>query len=220
MMVLSPRAISILGYIADSGEVPFHVLLQAFWPDTGSERAEKSMREWVRRQRHAGWLRTSVPRGANTTVRLSSKAKTIFAERNGTPALAVGHPRARAHHAATLLYIEEVRAQLNPNEAIVESLLEPQLRAREQAGRGTRRGQVYDSFPDAMLRVKTTMPNGITHFRNVAVEYVTSKYTSKDILAKCASFASKYDQVLWVADNPRTQARVEHLVGGECACLH
>lgn len=218
-MVLSPRALSILGYIADSGEVPFHVLLQAFWGEPANGRAEKSMQEWVRRQRHAGWLRTSVPRGENTTVRLSPKAKAILGERNGAPAFAVGHPRARAHHAATLLYIEQVRSQLGPNEAIVESLLEPQLRAREQAGRGTRRGQVYDSFPDAMLRIEEMTPDGVTHVRNVAVEYVTSKYTSKDILEKSASFASKYEQVLWVADNPRTQARVERLVGGECACL-
>ena len=215
-MTTDARCLGMLRYIGECGEVPLHVLLRAFWPGDEGPKAERRVKDWAKRQQGAGNLRISKPRRMDTSVRLSPKMSTILSSPQSPN---VGHPRAWAHHAATLAYVERVRAELGPNEEIMETLLEPHLRARVQAGRGTRLGQSYDSFPDAALLIRERTTNGVTQSRRVAVEYVTSKYTSKDIIEKNASFSASYDQVLWVADNPRTQARVERLVGGSCACL-
>lgn len=216
-MTTDARCLGMLRYIGGCGEVPLHVLMQAFWPGEDGPLAERRVKDWVRRQCEAGNLRVSRPRRMDTSVRLSPRMSGVLAPPQ-TPN--VGHPRAWAHHAATLRYVEQVRSELKPNEVIAQTLLEPQLRAQIQAGRGTRRGQTYDSFPDAVLVIHETTPDGVIRPRRVAVEYVTSKYTTKDIQGKCASFACTYDQVMWVADNRRTQARVERIVGGICACLN
>lgn len=215
-MTTDARCLGMLRYIGECGEVPLHVLLRAFWPGEDGPQAERRVKDWVKRQCAAGNVKVSKPRRMDTSVRLSPKMSSVLSAPQ-TPN--VGHPRAWAHHAATLAYVEQVRSELGPNEAIMETLLEPQLRARVQAGRGTRLGQTYESFPDAVLLIHEMTPDGVTHQHRVAVEYVTSKYTSKDIVDKSDSFTSSYDRVLWVADNPRTQARVERLVGGSCACL-
>lgn len=214
---MSPRALAMLRYLADAGEVPLHVLIAAFWPEDDPSTGEANARRWVSSQQRAGHILKSPPRGLDTTVRLSRSAAAVFEP--PVSAGAVGHPRARAHHAATLKYIEQVKADLGPNQRIVRVMLEPQLRAAVQAGQGSRLGQTYDSFPDAMILVEETLPDGTTRQRRVAVEYVTSKYTSQDILDKATSFDANYDGTLWVADKARTKQRVEGLVGGSCACL-
>jgi len=94
-----------------------------------------------------------------------------------------------------------------------------QLRAAIQAGQGSRLGQTYDSFPDALIVIEEAFADGTVRQRRMAVEYVTSKYTSQDILDKATSFEANYDGTLWVADKARTKQRVEGLVGGSCACL-
>lgn len=216
-MIVSARGLRMLRYLADAGEVPLHVLLAAFWPEDEPRAAETKARAWVTEQQRAGLVSRSVPRGLDTTVRLTPKAGRVFEQRVAPGA--VGHPRARGHHAATLRFVEEVKARLPPNQVVVEVVLEPELRARVQAGQGSKKGQTYDSFPDAMVVIQETMPDGTVSQRRVAVEYVTSKYTSKDILDKADSFGSAYDDVLWCADKARTKERVELLVGGSCACL-
>ena len=219
MLAMTPRLLSMMRYVDDCGEVPLHVFMMRFWPDEHPEVAEHKAKRCIKKYVGQGLLLRSLPKGQSTTVRLSHRAKQLVGDRGGAGIVATGHPRARAHHAATLAYVERVRAELGNHQEIAEVLLEPQLRARLQKGRGTRRGQVYESFPDALLTLNEMMPDGTMTTRQIAVEYVTSKYTSKDILEKSASFYSNYQSVLWVADNPRTQARVARLVGESCACL-
>jgi hypothetical protein len=215
--MLSARTLQMLRYLGDSGEVPLHVLIAAFWPDATPERARPAAEAWVRSQVLSGHVAKSVPRGDATTFRLTPSTARILEAR--VSATSVGHPRNRAHHAATLQFIEQVRAGLPKNQRIVEVLLEPEVRARVQAGRGTVRGQTYDAFPDALLVIEETVPNGTVSRRRVAVEYVTSKYTTKDIVDKARSFAEGYDRTLWVADRARTGQRVTALVGEACPCL-
>jgi len=206
-----------LRYLADSGEVPLHVLMKMFWPDEEEPTAARRTRDWVQQARKAGLVKLSPERELTTTVRLTAKAAATF-EQRVSPAM-VGHPRARGHHAATLKFVEDIKAGLGPNERLVEGYLEPELRAKVQAGKATQRGQVYDSFPDYVGVIETMWADGSVTRRRVAVEYVTSKYTSKDILDKASSFEANYDEVRWVADSARTKARVERLVQKDCACL-
>lgn len=213
----SPRLLAMLRYLADAGEVPLHVLIAAFWPDDEPAAGEASARRWVSTQRRAGRVQQSPQRGLDTTVRLTRSAAAVF--QPPVSAGAVGHPRARAHHAATLKYVEQIKAELGPNQRLISVLLEPQLRAAVQAGQGSRLGQTYDSFPDAVVVIEEAFADGTFRQRRVAVEYVTSKYTSQDILDKAASFDANYDGTMWVADKARTKQRVESLVGGSCACL-
>ena len=213
----SARSLLMLRFLADNGEVPLHVLLAAFWPDEEPAQAEGAARKWIGKQQRAELVERSPPRGTATTIRLTPKAARIFEERVHPGA--VGHPRARAHHAATLRFVEDVKAGLAPNQRITEIVLEPEIRSRLQAGKGSQKGQTYDAFPDALIVIEETLPDGTVSQRRVAVEYVTSKYTSQDIIDKAESFAAGYDGVLWCADKARTQQRVETLVGGSCACL-
>jgi hypothetical protein len=206
-----------LRYLAESGEVPLHVLIAAFWPEDEPASAESKARAWIVQQQRAGVVSRSAPRGLATTVRLTPKAAQVF-EGRVSPG-SVGHPRARGHHAATLRFIEDIKAGLGPNQRLADVVLEPELRSRVQAGEGSRRGQTYDAFPDAVVVLEETMPDGTVSRRRIAVEYVTSKYTSQDILDKADSFNSNYDSVLWVADKARTKQRVETLIGERCACL-
>lgn len=54
--------------------------------------------------------------------------------------------------------------------------------------------------------------------QRIAVEYVTSKYTDVDIVAKHESFA-RFHNVHWFADRPHTAERVARLTGAKCAVL-
>ena len=53
---------------------------------------------------------------------------------------------------------------------------------------------------------------------DIAVEYVTSKYTSADIEKKHRSF-DRFHAVVWVADRARTAERVKALTGRPCTIL-
>jgi hypothetical protein len=214
---MSSRALAMFRYLADAGEVPLHVLVAAFWPDDEPAAGEANARRWLSTQQRAGNIQQSPARGPKTTVRLSRKMAAVF--QPAVSAAATGHPRARAHHAATLQYVEQIKAGLGPHQRLASVTLEPQLRAAVQAGQGSRLGETYEAFPDAVIVIEEAFGDGTVRKRRVAVEYVTSKYTSQDILDKAASFDAHYDGALWVADKVRTKERVERLVGGSCACL-
>jgi hypothetical protein len=217
---VSPRVLRLLRYIADSGEVPLHVLIAMFWPDEDPPEAATKAERWVERLSEQNLVERRAARSGaaiDATVRLTPKAAATF--ERPTSATTVSQPRAWRHHAASLRYVEHYKGLLGPNERLVEALLEPQLRSRIQAGRATKRGETFESFPDVVLLVEAMLPDGSTATRRVAVEYVTSKYTSQDIKDKDESFSANYDEVRWVSDSARTKARVERLTGAECTCL-
>lgn len=124
-------------------------------------------------------------------------------------------PRRRAHHVRTLdavaLIQRDVRAR---GERVLRTRLEPDLRLEQQGGRFTRRGDELDPVPDAAC----TIDEG-DRAAEVAVEYVTSKYTDDDIARKRNAFADAYDRVMWFADRPRTAERVRKITGMPCTIL-
>ena len=97
---------------------------------------------------------------------------------------------------------------------MVRVQLDGDMRASLRAGRRTQKGDVYDVMPDAVLTIE--MP-GRPRF-DVAVEYVTSKYTDADIRRKHRAFKN-YSRTIWVADKPHTAERVRALTGESCRVI-
>jgi hypothetical protein len=69
-----------------------------------------------------------------------------------------------------------------------------------------RPGDKLPSFPDAVV-VADVAHGGEWRCVEIAVEYVTSKYTDADIVAKHVSFA-RFHNVFWFADRAQTAERV------------
>lgn len=99
-----------------------------------------------------------------------------------------------------------------------DTRFEPDLRAELQRGRRTQRGEEYPAFPDAVCTYSVIGRDGARVVRQMAIEYVTSKYTDADIIKKAASF-DRYESVLWVADRASTAQRVTRLTGARCVVL-
>jgi hypothetical protein len=120
-----------------------------------------------------------------------------------------------AHHVRTQDALVKVeRAAKRFGGRVLSVRLEADIRGEEQRGRRTTAGDVYPAFPDAVCSVH--VPGlGVGE---IAVEYVTSKYTDADIVKKHESFA-RFDAVIWVADRPRTAERVKALTGKPCRVL-
>ena len=120
-----------------------------------------------------------------------------------------------AHHVRTLDALVDVRRAIERNGGRVLSVkLDGDLRARERRGRRTVYGDSYEPIPDAVIKV--AMPDQAV--REIAVEYVTSKYTDADIRKKHEAFA-KYDGAIWIGDRERTAERVRALTGAKCSVL-
>lgn len=100
---------------------------------------------------------------------------------------------------------------------LVEARVEHQLRGLEQRGRRVRSGDKLPSFPDAVV-IAEVVHAGERRRVEIAIEYVTSKYTDADILAKHASFA-RFGNVYWFADRAHTAERLRRLTGASCAVL-
>ncbi|MBI1948562.1 MAG: hypothetical protein HYS27_22940 [Deltaproteobacteria bacterium] len=127
--------------------------------------------------------------------------------------------RSRVHHIRTIDAVHELERSVKARGGrVVSFTLEPQLRAREQRGRKTRRGDDFEPFPDAVCTVSLPDAGGEQRF-DIAVEYVTSKYTSADIREKHESFRRLYKHAFWFADRDRTASRVRHITGGTCSIL-
>lgn len=217
---LTPRDVAILRFIGENKSAPMDVLALRFF--LGDElKPNRDPAHACRRRlaalRAAGYLDDkTIPaqkRGEWTrAVRLTRQASDVLGlARPGTL-----HPRGRDHHMATLRGIEQYRAQLaKTGGTIVDVALEHTLRSREQHGHTTRRGDSFSSFPDALVTVRDAA--GVE--RSVALEYVTSKYTSQMILDKAADFAAQGWGTVWIADSISTSRRVEALTEDSCSWL-
>jgi hypothetical protein len=123
------------------------------------------------------------------------------------------------HHVRTLEAVDALKRSIAASGGRVTRFsLEPALRAAEQRGRRTRRGESFEAFPDAVCTVAVPGDGGERVY-DVAVEYVTSKYTDADIREKCVSFRRVYRESFWFADRPRTAERVMRVTGGTCSIL-
>ena len=217
---LTPRDVEVLRFVGENKAAPMDVLAQRFFAGD-DKKPNKDPTHACRRRlaalRAAGYLDDkTVPaqkRGEWTrAVRLTRQAS----EALGLARPAALHPRGRDHHMATLRAVEQFRAQLaKTGGVIVDVALEHTLRSREQRGHTTRRGESFSSFPDALVTVRDA--GGAE--RSVAVEYVTSKYTSQMILEKAADFAAQGWGTTWVADSISTSRRVEALTEESCSWL-
>ena len=140
----------------------------------------------------------------------------------GAVALRAVPVRKIAHHARTmdaLLMVEEsVRAR---GGRVLLSRIEQQVRSDLQCGCFLVAGDSFDPFPDALCTAELpagSAVRGRARRVQIAVEYATSKYTDRDILKKHQGFAG-YDEVVWFADRPTTQARVQRLTGALCSLI-
>jgi hypothetical protein len=124
-------------------------------------------------------------------------------------------PRKRAHHVRTLDAVALIQRDVGASGGrLRRTRMEAELRLERQRGRFTRRGDELDLVPDAACTIE-----GDGRSVEVAIEYVTSKYTDDDIARKRDAFADSYDRVMWFADRPRTAERVRKMTGMPCTIL-
>jgi hypothetical protein len=127
--------------------------------------------------------------------------------------------RNRAHHIWTQEAIRRLEGELSSRGARIAGVsFDQDVRANELTGKMTKRGDKFPVIPDAVCRVEVRGNDGVTRLRNVAVEYVTSKYTDADTREKRESFR-RFDGAHWFADNATTAARVQRLTGASCSVL-
>ena len=217
-VLLTPRDIALLQYVGANKAAPLDVVAAKYFAEhagVANKDPAHACRRRMKALSDAGYVALkSIPgqkAGQRTqAVTLTRKA----ADSLGAPRPAKLHPKGRDHHMATLRAVEQLRTQLaKRGESIVSVMLEHALRSEVQRGRGTQRGDTFDSFPDAVVIVR-----GANGDRRCALEYVTSKYTNQMIVEKADDFAS-YDETIWVADKISTTRRVEALTGQTCAWL-
>lgn len=225
--VLTERDLELLDFVATNRAAPLDLLAAKFFAwrlgsDVPTLDAENACERRIHVLVDAGHLRTrcvkdgSKDRAAATkVVYVTPRTARMLGARKPRPLPA----RNRVHHLATLRAIEVLRQKAGQRGARVVGIkLEGELRSQAQRGRRTRKGQEYESFPDAVVTIERVRSDGTTEQIEVALEYVTSKYADKDIAEKARAFQT-YDRTLWVADKPLTSARVQRLTGERCACL-
>ena len=226
MTTLSPteRDLELLRFLEQNRWVSLEILAERFFatnPFTGAVNAKplKACERRLSTLRAHGYIeldRLRVGKRTHATARVASKADTalgVDGSRRSVPR------RARVHHLMTLEAIGALERSLRMRGGrVVSFALEPKLRADEQRGTKTRRGHDFAPFPDAVCTI--AVKNGGAEERyDVAVEYATSKYTSRDIQEKHDSFARRYRQAFWFADRDRTSQRIRQITGGTCTVL-
>lgn len=173
-------------------------------------------RRRLRRLARAGFVELGVEhdgRARRAVVRPGPRASVVT---GGQPARRRVHARNRAHHVRTLDAIQAIEREMQrARHRVVEVRLEHDLRRLERSGKQLRVGDRLEMIPDAVVVVES--PNE-RRLIEIAVEYVTSKYSDADIVAKRDSFA-RFDRTLWFADNPRTAERVRRLTSSACEVL-
>lgn len=217
---LTARDIDVLEHITARRGVPIeHVAARFFAADpfTGKlnrnpKRAcEQRLRALVRAG-YLGLVRQHDGRQRRQLVVLGNAVNGMTCERASKRRV---HARNGSHHVRTLDALAKIeRGVKRLGGRVLSVRLEADVRGDEQRGRLTARGDAYPAFPDAACRVE--LPGlGVGE---IAVEYVTSKYTDADILRKHNSFA-RFHSVVWVADRQRTAERVRALTGNTCTTL-
>lgn len=223
-MSLTERDLDLLRFLEQHRSAPLELLAQRFFatnPFTGAVNAQplKACERRLSTLRAHGYIELDRLRiGGRTvaTARVATKADAAL----GTDASRRAVPRnARIHHFKTLEAIAALERSLAIRGGRVLSFaLEPKLRADEQRGTKTRRGHDFAPFPDAVCTVAFRRGTGEERY-DVAVEYATSKYTSRDIREKHESFARRYRQAFWFADRDGTSKRIRDITGGTCTVL-
>lgn len=222
-LTLTARDLELLAFIADHRAVPLEHLAARFFaadPITRKKNRDpmhaclrriktlaKARCLWLQTE-HDGVRRRRVARpgpSANDALGSCADRRRIA-------------PSKRAHHLRTLDIIAKAEAAAARQcGRIVRTRLEGDLRREQQAGRFARAGDRFDMLPDAVCTFERTVGERLQRLE-VAIEYVTRKYSSADILKKHEAF-SAYDRVLWYADRPATAARVKRLTGAPCGWL-
>jgi hypothetical protein len=213
-VALTERDHELLAYCAKHKAAPLSVLAMRFFaihPKTGQPNKDPlhACRRRIAELATEGYLRPTINRGPHSLAIVTPRA---------ADALGVTRPgslpsNGRVHHIVTLEIIEELRQRYAAQGVTLKDVrLEFQLRAEEQAGKQTRRGEGFESFPDAVIVLERRSDDGTLYEDEVALEYVTSKYSDRDILEKRESFA-RFDNVIWVSDRASTATRVSLLTG-------
>jgi len=221
---LTARDLALLAFITTNRAVPVDLLAGRFFadnPQTGQVNTQpvRACEQRLQRLAAAGYLwLTAFHDGEHhrDVAMLGPVAGAITGKRPGRVRIP---PRKRAHHVRTLDALEEIRLSIEKNGGrVLRTRLEVDLRVEQLGGRWTQRGDAHDACPDAACTVEIGEGERRRTFE-VAIEYVTSKYTSTDIVEKRDSFGGDYDHVFWCADRPRTAARVRKLTGERCTLL-
>ena len=219
-VTLTYRDLAVLRFVAANRAVQLDLLAAYFFgvdPVTGEENGNpaRACERRVQVLASAGYLwLTTFDDGARQrpVAMLGPEAAGVAGVEPGRNRIA---PRKRAHHVRTLdalaLVDRDARAA---GGRVVRTRLESDLRREQQGGRFTQRADIFDECPDAACTVE--VGGGAVE---IAVEYVTSKYTDKDIAAKRDGFRKNYGRVMWFADRPRTAERVRKITGMPCTTL-
>jgi len=211
--VLTHRDVELLTFCATLKGAPTDVLARrffAFHPVTGKKNKdpEHACRRRLNELRQLGYIAPTVARGERTLVTVTNKAVQAL----GLPRRPPVMPKGRSHHIATLRYIADLAERYEAQGKSVSNIrLEFQIRSEVQGGRQTRKGDDYERFPDAVFDL-TEKKGDVVHKDEVAVEFVTIKYSDKDILEKHDAFR-RFDNVVWAADSKSTARRVAQLTG-------
>jgi hypothetical protein len=224
-VTLTHRDLAVLKFIAEKRAVPLDLLATVFFrtdPITGDVNGDplRACKRRVQVLATAGYIwPTSFHDGARRreVATLGPTSAGLTGTRPGRNRVP---PNKRAHHVRTLDALALLAAQLpERNCSVVRTRLEHDIRREKQRGRMTERGEKLGTFPDAAITVHIAERGRNDRTAELAVEYVTSKYTDEDIRKKHEAFAVAYDGVAWFADRAATAARVQKITGVACTTL-
>jgi len=213
-MSISARDLKIFDYLAKHQLVSQKILSARFFgsnPNNGLQNknpvnaARRRLSE-LRKQGLVSLERIMVPPNGTRTIVCLTKAG--IAASGNTRRVGAVNRGARSHHLLALEAAERF-CKANPS---YKPVLEHELR-REAASKGKLfvEGIQAEVLPDAELRG----PDG----ERVALEFVTSKYSSTMILEKKAGFGNRFNNVIWVADKDSTAERVKRITGESCSVV-
>lgn len=215
VVALTPRDVDLLTFCALHKGAPVGVVARRFFathPTTGepNKDPDHACRRRLKELVALGFLEPIAARGDRRIAAVTAKAAAALGvAKRDTVAL-----KGRAHHVATLTYLQDLTERYAAQGVKVLNIrLEFQLRSDLQAGHRTRKGDAFDAFPDAVFELERPTTDGSMDREEHALEYVTQKYSDRDIIDKAESFTPRYDSVVWVADKKTTAKRLSALTG-------